>query len=196
MNLVPYNELRNSVRNGDLLLWRATTIPGRIICLGTSLRHRQRIRHSHASMAAWGANGRLYNLEMIQWYGGRHVWLSGQVDKFPRSCEVWRPIAPRYDGYGAVQQMLWLMGQHYGWANFIHLAVRTMFPHIILPKPKNSIDPDQPLVCSSAYSWAARTGGQVSPCPNKSDIDITPADLALSGFAHYLATPISSRRMP
>jgi len=190
MHRVQYDQLRGVVFNGDMLLWRPVNLAGRVIALGTSLRYRKRIVHSHASMAAWGANGRLYSLELIQWHGGRHLHLSDELKRYPYSCEVWKPEDKSFCREGAVRQMLWLMGQHYGWRNFLHITVRMLFPHFLLPTPKNSDDPDQPLVCSSAYSWAARTGGGVAPCPQLQDHDVSPADLALSKFAKYYATPV------
>ncbi len=189
MTLVKYDDLRSDIRNGDLLLWRPTSLLGRAICLGTSIGKWRWVRHSHASMAARGPNGRVYALEMMQWVGGRHHPLSEQVRRYPLSCEVWRPVSPDFDGDGAVRHMLWLMGQHYGWRSFARIAVRNLLPHMILPKRMNSDDPDQSLVCSGAYAWAAARGGGVPPLPNKLDIEISPADLALSGFARYLATP-------
>lgn len=189
-NYLPYDELRSIAKDGDLLLWRPASLVGRAICLGTSIGKRQWIRYSHASMVAWGPNGRLYNLEMIQRYGGRHRPLSLDVAKYPKSCELWKPVNDGYDGEGAARRMLWLLGQHYGWLDFVHVGLRSLFPRMLLPKWENSPDPDQPLVCSSSFAWAARTGGGVEPCPGKNDADISPADLATSGFASYYGTPV------
>lgn len=183
MNLVAYQDLRQIVRNGDLLLWRARTLSGRVIQLFTG-------GYSHASMAAWARHGRLYTLEMLQGRGGRHIPLSDYLHDYPQDCQIWRPVSPAFDGDGAVLQMLWLMGQYYGWRNFLHIAARILAPKLAFQSPPNSHDPDQALVCSSAYAWAARTGGGVAPCPDTPDADITPADLAASGFAQYLATPV------
>lgn len=190
LNLVPYDELRSLVLDGDLLLWRPVNIPGRLFCLISSIYHRQWTRHSHASMAAWAPNRRLYNLEMIQWVGGRHIPLSLQVAHYPQSCEIWRPLSDKFDGERAVHHMLWLMGQHYGWCDLLRIATTHSLPKLFQHRPVNSDDPDEPRVCSSAYAWAARTGGGIDPCPAKPDRFVTPADLALSGFAKYLATPI------
>ncbi len=187
--LVLYQDLRETVRDGDLLLWRPTSLPGRMIRLGSSLVRWKWIPYSHASMAAWGQNGRLYNLEQIQWLGSQHKPLSKLLARYPGSCEIWRPVDPSFDGQGAVRQMLWLMGQHYGWSTFPRIILRTTFPGLLAPA-ENSDDPDQPLVCSSAYSFAARTGGGIAPCPQKPDVEVSPADLALSGFARYHATPV------
>ena len=187
--LMPYDEMRGLVRSGDLLLWRPTSLVGKIICLGTSIGTRRWVRHSHASMAAWGMNQRLYHLEMLQGKGGRHVPLSRHVAKYPRSCEVWRPVNPSFDGEGAVRAMLWLMGQHYGWSDFAKIVLRNLLPHFVLPLPANTDDPDEPRVCSTSYAWAARIGGGVAPLPDQPDLVISPADLAQSGFASYLATP-------
>lgn len=179
----PYEQFRDEIRDGDLLLWRPTSLLGRAICLATWA------DYSHASMAAWNDNGRLYNLEMVQWQGGRHVLLSHQLAKWPGSCEVWRPRSDFFDGHGAVKQMMWLLGQHYGWSDFARITTRLFFPRIVLPKAVDSDDPDVPRVCSAAYCFAARTGGGFAPCPGKPDLEVSPADLAKSQFASYIGTP-------
>jgi hypothetical protein len=191
--LVPYEELRPQIRDGDWLLWHPTSLIGRGIALGTSIRQRRWIRYSHASLAGWyhcGTIHRLYNLEMLQHKGGRRVPLSIQVAQYPRSCEVWRPLDPNYNGRMVIEQMKWLLNQPYGWSDFLRLTIRQLCPHAVLPLAVNSDDPDQPLVCSASVSWSVRTGDMKSPCPDKADKDVSPADLFLSGFARYLATPV------
>lgn len=188
-NLVPYEDFRSLVRDGDLLLWHPVSLAGKAICLGSSIKHRTWVRYSHASMAAFAKNGRLYSLEMVQWRGGRHQPLSRDVGKYPGSCELWKPVSQDYDGLGAVHQMMWLLGQSYGWMDFLHIFLRGVFPHVLLPKWPNSDDPDQPLVCSSSFHWAARTGGRVTCC-YKPDAEVSPADLSLSPAFRYIATPV------
>ena len=176
-----YDEVRGDVHDGDLLLWRPVNAIGRLIAGATGT------HISHASMAAW-RGGRLYNLEMIQWAGGQHQPLSTQVAKWPHSCEVWRPQSDQFNGKGAVEAMLWLMGQRYGWGDFCRISVRTLLPKALIPQAIDSFDPDVPRVCSSSYAWAARTGGNETCCPGKPDLDVSPGDLVKSTFARYLFT--------
>jgi hypothetical protein len=180
---LPYESLRSLVRDGDLLLWKPVGLPGRIIAWGT------RSCYSHASMAAW-RHGRLWNLEMVQWRGGQHVHLSQQIARYPGSCAVWRPRNLAFDGVGAVHEMLWLMGQNYGWWDLARIAVRNVLPHCVLPQAVDSDDPEVPRVCSASYHWAARIGGGIAPCPGKADLDVSPRDLYAGGFADYLGTPV------
>jgi len=187
-NLVSYADLRNTVQPGDLLLWHPSSLVGYAICLGQTISTRRFARYCHASMAAWN-HDRLYNLEMTGWYGGRHIPLSRLLKKHPGKCEIWRPKDPLFNGSGAVNQMLWLCGQHYSYLLLMRVAVRQFVPAKILPRIRNRNDPDQPLICSAAYAFAARTGGHIAPCENKFDREVSPQDLALSGFAEYLATP-------
>ena len=183
---LPYDRLRTFVRNGDLLLWHPSSIAGKVIAWAT------RAPYSHASMAAWHGN-RLFNVEMVQWKGGRRVHLSEQLKKFPKACEVWRPNGPCFDGDGAVHEMLWLVGQEYGWSDLARIAVHTVLPKFALPKAVDSDDPDVPRVCSASYHWAARIGGRITPCPGTPDLDVSPAMLAASGFASYIGTPVLSQ---
>jgi hypothetical protein len=142
-------------------------------------------------MAAFAENRRLYSLEMMQFVGGRHVTLSSEVAKYRGSCELWRAKpGTSYNGTAATHQMLWLMGQHYGWCDFFRIAVRVLFPRVVLPSAVDNDDPDDPRVCSGAVAWAIRTGGGVDVCPTLPDDDTSPADIAQCGAFEYVCTPV------
>jgi hypothetical protein len=139
-------------------------------------------------MAGFDPQGRLRNVEMVQWAGGRRPYLSDQIRQFPGSCEVWRPRPIEYDGHGALVAMLWLVGQPYGWTDFARVAVRHVFPRIVLPKAVNSDCPDEPRVCSASVAWAIRVSNGIEPVPGVPDLDVSPGDLAASGFLAYQFT--------
>lgn len=176
-----YPQARRYIHNGDVLLWRPSSLLGRLICLGT------RARYSHASLAGWWGDV-LLNIEMVQWQGGQIVRLSQQVARWPGLCDVFRPQR-QYSGRGAVERMVKLVGQRYGWADFWHLFVRrySPIPHAALP---NSDDPDQPRVCSAAVAWALRTGGCLSAARRRKIVDseTTPGGLLRWPWLKYVCT--------
>lgn len=185
--LIGYDAARERILDGDVLLWRPTSLMGRAIRFGSKQ------QYSHASMAGWcrpaGNGARLRNIEMTQWYGGRSRPLSEQVALYPGKIDVWRPNDP-YDGAGAVKQMLWLCGQHYGWSDFAAMTVRIVLPNIALPTPIDCDDPDIARVCSPSVSYAARTGGGRKPRAGLPDLWTKPGDLAHPEFATYQFTLI------
>ena len=180
---VLYAAVRDEIRDGDWLLWRPCSWAGRLICWGS------RQPYSHASLAGWSRDGRLRNVEMVQWHGGRTVLLSQQLRRWPGSCDVYRPLPP-YDGPGALEQMLWLCGQHYGWSDFARITCRKLLPRLALQPARNSLDPGQPRVCSASVCFAARTGGELEALRYRLDLETTPGDLASPELAKYLVTPV------
>lgn len=178
-----YEEARDCVKAGDVLLWRPTSWFGWFIALGT------RTPYSHAGLAAWHGN-RLYALEMLQGTGGRHEALSKQIALFPGRCEVWRPTSPSYNGEGAASEFMWILGARYGWSDFMQMTVllfsKWLHERLYNP-PFNSDDPDIPRVCSSGVHWGCRTGGGVA-LTDKPDLLVSPGDLAKSSGLAYQFT--------
>jgi hypothetical protein len=176
-----YAAVRDDIFDGDLLLWLPTTLAGRLICWGS----RQPL--SHSSMAGRGPDGRLRNVEMVQWRGGVTEPLADQIARYPGACQVWRPIDPKYNGRRALEAMLWVLGQPYGWLDLARIALRKVFPRISLPRAVNSNSPSVIRVCSACTTFALRIGGVIA-CPGKADVEVSPGDQAASGFARYRFT--------
>ena len=180
-----YAKARSSICSGDVLLWRPTTLMGRLIARGT------KAVYSHASMAGWEPNGRmnpnrrLRNVELAQFHGGRHLPLSGFVERYPGLIDVYRPTEP-YDGDRALEWILWLCSQDYGWADFALMVVLRGF-RWKLPTPADSPDPDLPRVCSAGVAWAIHYGGGRKVDSQKSDFLIFPGELA-DPFSRYQCT--------
>jgi hypothetical protein len=176
--LVPYREAVLEIRDGDILLWRATSLVGRAIA------RRTKSKYSHAAMARF-MRGRLWTIEMLQWYGGRADHLESQVRRWPGACDVFRPY-PIYNGDCAAWEMDRLVGQDYGWADFAYITF-----HRLGLDPRhipNSDEPEQPRVCSAGVAWAARTGGRRIVRGDRTDMEIVPGDLADEDFSRYLLT--------
>ncbi len=151
-------------------------------CLGGS-------EYTHAAMAAWW-NGRLMCLETIQGRGGRAVLLSRLVVQNPGRIDVYRANANRrrFDRAGAVNAMIEITGQRYGWWSLwktalVHLPVVRLLVRADTDDRANGSLP----FCSQAISRACRAGG-VDPVPNLADRSTEPGDLARSVFFSYRFT--------
>jgi hypothetical protein len=176
---VRFQDAKEEIVDGDVLLWRPTSLLGRGIAWGTgSIR-------SHASMAGWWYDT-LENVEMLQFAGGRVADLQHEVTRWPGSCDVYRPLPP-YNGFGALQQMKRLISQDYGWLDFLYIVLHRYLRLPTIPL-RNSDDPEEPRVCSAADAWAVRTGGGKLVDERACDAEIVPGDLADEEFSRYVLT--------
>ena len=181
---VRFADATSEILDGDVLLWRPTLLLGRLIAWKTGS------IYSHASMAVW-QRGSLMNVEMVQWAGGRQLRLQPQVLRWPGSCNVYRPRPP-YDKEAACAKMVELCGQEYGWRDFAAIVA-----HRYLRMPvvglKNTLDADEPRVCSASDAWAIRAGGRKLVYPGRDvlDSEIVPGDLADDGFSRYVLTLVA-----
>jgi len=182
LNLVRYRDVRNRIRDGDLLLFRSR---GLIAACGRGV-------HSHAAKAAWWGDD-LFCLE-VQWSGGRAVMLSGQVRRRPGRCDVFEVNPdnrwPHYDRAAATRFMRRLCGCRYGYvglagAALLHLPVVRYF---VRAETDDKAITRRPPFCSHACAMADRIGGRVDPVENLADRLTEPADLARSPFYRYRFT--------
>jgi hypothetical protein len=182
--LVRYPSVRHYIRDGDLLLFRRRR--GIIAVAG-------RGEHCHAAKAAWWGSD-LFCLEVLQWFGGRAVTLSSQVEIWPEGIDVYQANPdnrwPRYDRQGVVRFMRRLCGCQYGYAALfgaalLHLPVIRWF---LRPDFTDEAAEGHPPFCSQACSMADRLGGGVDPVEHLPDRLTEPADLARSPFYRYRFT--------
>jgi len=181
--LLRYAEVRDQIRDADLLLYRRR---GLISIAG-------RGEHSHAAKAAWW-NGDLFCLEVRGLVGGRAVALSSQVKRHPGRIDVYETNPdnrwPEYDRAGATRFMRRLAGSDYGWGNLIGAALLHL-PWIRLCVRANTDDEAvsrRPPFCSQAMAMADRVGGGVDPVKHLTDRLTEPCDLARSPFYRYRFT--------
>jgi hypothetical protein len=162
---IRYQQVRKLILNGDLLLWRPTSLVGRCIARGT------RAKYSHAALAGWWGDC-LMSLEFLQWRGGSAVTLSSLVAAYPGKCHVYRlPGRTPDDRNRAVSRMARRMGSPYGWRDFAKLAAARLFGYEVESDSDTQagrIADSAPLVCSSAVAAAWEL----------SDLLLAPADLA------------------
>lgn len=177
-----YADVREEIRDGDLLLFRRR---GLIAAVGRGI-------HSHAGKAAWWGDD-LFLLETLHAAGGRAVTLSSQIERWPGRWD-WYSVNPdnrwpRYDRAGSTRRMKRLCGGEYGYRALFYAAL------IHLPLIRRCIDPRRestavgyPPFCSHACALADRLGGGVDPVPQLADRLTEPADLARSPFYEYRGT--------
>ena len=188
--LVSLAEAQDSIRDGDLLLWRRR---GLISIAG-------RGPYSHAAKAAWwygrGWLGRaLFCLEIREWIGGRAVPLESCVNRAPGRIDVFATNPDNrwlsYRRWDAVGYMRTLCGKDYGWWNLwrcaaLHLpVVRWLVRAETDDEAENG---NHPPFCSQAVAMADRIGGGVDPVPQLADRLTEPGDLARSPFYEYRFT--------
>lgn len=160
--LLSYSQARPRIRSGDLLLWRPTSLMGRIICSLT------RQPYAHVGLAGWigephdGPNSVLMAYEFLQWYGGVAVTLSSQVQRWPGKCDVFRFIGPEmHHNRRAMLRMARRTGNSYGWRNFWRVGFRRWFRFwtgldalVGMDTTDGRVDESTPLVCSEAVAAA------------------------------------------
>lgn len=180
---VRYAEVRNQIRDGDLLLFRSR---GAIAVAGRGV-------HVHAAKAAWWDED-LFCLETRWLLGARAVTLSSQVARYPGRIDVFEVNPdrrwPTYNRRGAIRYLRRLAGQPYGYGGLLRAALR----HVPLVRwwvPQELNDQAvsrRPPFCSQACVMADRLGGGVDPVPQLADRLTEPADLARSPFYRYRFT--------
>lgn len=183
-NVQPFKFVRETIRDGDLLLFRRRSI---ISIAG-------RGEYSHAAMAGWWGD-ELMCLEMRELLGGRAVTLASQVrDRPRRTIDVYRPNLTRPQARAAMHAMRTKVGNPYDYGGILraaclHLPVLRIFNQPDLRDDGDEThDPRRPEFCSAACANAYRQGAQVDPVPNLADNFTEPMDLARSAFFRYQVT--------
>jgi len=177
-----YRAVRDSIRDGDLLLWRPSGLFGRVICAGSGS------QHSHAGIAGWitlpDGTRRLMSLETIEGQGGVIRPLSELVAKWPGRIDVYRANPgnrwPEFNRSATVTAFFDnVIGKEYGkWAAF-KAALRKMFVLRLFLRPKYGDDQGAgyPPFCSGAVARWTREGGGVDPVPGLADDSTWPGPL-------------------
>ena len=187
---IPYTEARQWIRNADLLLWRPSTLLGRMIAgLGRSV-------HCHAAKAHWVPSICDWEIvETIEGTGGRTRPLRQCVEEAPGLID-WYATNPgnRFSEFCRNDSIDWSVdnvpGRPYGRRSF--LAMTATYIPIVRVFWRRSHDDLAPLagnpVCSSACAMADRVGGGVDPVPGLADAWVEPGDLERSHLYQYRGT--------
>ena len=157
-------------QNGDILLFRPTSIMGWIAALFTWS------RYSHAAMIEM-IDGVTYCLEVREFLGGRKIELEKYLEESPTEIEIWRLKEIPYRNFGnhVTAWMREFVGVKYGWHHVIMAIVLRGVRAYGCECSKH------PPFCSEAVSRAYRCAG-VDLRPDIADRFTLPGDLAKSPY--------------
>lgn len=192
--VVPYEQARPAVQDGDVLLFQAKG------AVAAAIRWAGRSRYSHVGVAVW-IRGRLMVAESRELRGCRVVPLSNAVGS--NVVDLYQvPGATRDQREAVVQTALERLGHPYGWATIVRMAWTHLplslgivarwlrrFPLLRwLPEGRTYSEDDKlpvgtHLVCSAYVATCWRAAG-LDLVPNLADSSTEPGDLARS--AHLL----------
>ena len=191
MNLVPYHEALDQIKEADVLLFRGEGLISWLIKrYGSGV-------HSHAAMAHWDDDN-LQCVEFREFKGGRAVSLKSQVETHPDNIDVFRvadSIFFENEKYYLTEEISNkvtdvihdITGLPYGWKNFWKLGKHYLpFCRLAEQNIKDD-DPTTIFECSTAVVYAYRMA-YIDPVPYLAVSAVTPADLARSSVFQYKFT--------
>jgi hypothetical protein len=172
-----YPEIRDQIRDGDIVLFRGTSWFSRLLRWG------MRSPYSHSGVLAWW-NGRLMLLEAVP-QGVLASRMSWVVNHYSGSCELWT-ARDEHDGRLARDEVIraaqLLIGRRYSKFKLIRNARRILFGRGKVEERDPEADPDD-FVCSEFVSRVWRAGG-VDLYEDTPDVYTKPSDIARSPTLH------------
>jgi hypothetical protein len=186
------SEVNRSLRQGDLLLWKASGNPASFL-IGVF----GRAGISHAAQVK-GRPNQWQLQEVVQWHGGQVRPLDEAIRQEPGRILWYAANAgnrwPQWSPTLAVRKFDRLIGCRYGWWNLLRVGLlhfpllRSLMSCLLIRQATDDKAGEGPApFCSQAVAIAARAGG-VDPVPHLADDCTEPADLARSLFYEYQAT--------
>ena len=200
MNPIKYDQAKELIKEGDILLFRGSGTIGFLIKRYTGG------VHSHVALAHKDG----YVLECVEFrefMGGRSVSLKSQVDSSPLNIDVFRPVKSiSYEEMDAegntklieknyteetasamTEDIIRWTGQPYGWSNIWKMFLRFIPGARLFQQNINDDEVAKAKVCSTAVTVALRRNF-MDPVPYLADDRVSPADLARSPILQYLFT--------
>ena len=206
-NIISYQEIRNHINEGDVLLFRGKGTISRFISAPSET------TYSHVGIASWingNSNtdaGLLECVEFREGKGGRSINLSHAVKSQPNQIDVYRPSSrfekiafyngPKtaksqwieFDGKKVTHTMRKMTGLPYGWKRIWWMAKHKLaIIRFFVDKSKLMHDELQDIiypVCSTATSYSFNVHGY-DLIRNRSDEATEPGDIAKSALLNYL----------
>ncbi len=166
-----YDEVRDSILNGDVLMYRGKSLISRLICWFT------RSRYSHAGLAVWW-NERLMVMEAIG-NGVVVTPLSNNVAAYDGRVEWFTSVdeISANDRITMVQFAQQELGKEYDTWKLIQFALMLIFGGSV--EKRDKLRRSRKLVCSYYVAQAYNSIGRDLK-PNVSDRFMTPDDIANS----------------
>ena len=200
MNPIKYDQAKELIKEGDILLFRGSGVIGFLIKRYTGG------VHSHVALAHKDGDV-LECVEFREFMGGRSVSLKSQVDSSPLNIDVFRPVKSiSYEEMDAegntklieknyteetasamTEDIIRWTGQPYGWSNIWKMFLRFIPGARLFQQNINDDEVAKAKVCSTAVTVALRRNF-MDPVPYLADDRVSPADLARSPILQYLFT--------
>ena len=200
MNPIKYDQAKELIQEGDILLFRGSGAIGFLIKRYTGG------VHSHVAIAHKDGDV-LECVEFREFMGGRSVSLKSQVDNSPLNIDVFRPVKSiSYEEMDAegntklieknyteetasamTEDIIKWTGQPYGWSNIWKMFLRFIPGTRLFQQNINDDEVAKAKVCSTAVTVALRRNF-MDPVPYLADDRVSPADLARSPILQYLFT--------
>tara|TARA_A100001515_G_scaffold144387_2_gene148280 strand:- start:293 stop:907 length:615 start_codon:yes stop_codon:yes gene_type:complete len=200
MNPIKYDQAKELIKEGDILLFRGSGTIGFLIKRYTGG------VHSHVALAHKDGDV-LECVEFREFMGGRSVSLKSQVDNSPLNIDVFRPVKSiAYEEMDAegntklieknyteetasamTEDIIRWTGQPYGWSNIWKMFLRFIPGARLFQQNINDDEVAKAKVCSTAVTVALRRNF-MDPVPYLADDRVSPADLARSPILQYLFT--------
>jgi len=200
MNPIKYDQAKELIKEGDILLFRGSGAIGFLIKRYTGG------LHSHVALAHKDGDI-LECVEFREFMGGRSVSLKSQVDSSPLNIDVFRPVKSiSYEEMDAegntklieknyteetasamTEDIIRWTGQPYGWSNIWKMFLRFIPGARLFQQNINDDEVAKAKVCSTAVTVALRRNF-MDPVPYLADDRVSPADLARSPILQYLFT--------
>ena len=117
---LPYAEYREQALNADILLWRPTSMWGRVIAAGT------RGPWCHAAAVRWstGTRRRLMSMQYREGVGSYETPTRDEVAKWPGKCDVFRvPDLSDERRQGIADRLFDNLGGDYSWKSIWLIAM-------------------------------------------------------------------------
>lgn len=193
--LVEYSKARRQIRDGDLLLWRPTSVWGWLIARLSGSEHCHAAKAARVSVSA--TRSVLVSIETAEGKGGTAQPLSEQVERYPGKIDVYETnpdgIWQHYDRAASVEWS-WrhVPGRPYGMRSLLWLACSYVIGLRVFVRPDADDESNgtKPPHCSGACSMADRIAGGVDPVPGRADLATSPGDLERSPFYRFRFTLI------
>lgn len=171
IDILPYEGVRSSIRNGDVFMYRGRNLPSRLIQWAT------RSRYSHAGLAAWW-NGRLMVLEAV----GKGVVvtpLSANVRRYHGDVEWFTCVEdiPESDRRRMIEFAQQDLGKEYARWKAIKLGLRILFQKG--EKQRDELRRARQLFCSQYVAQVYNSVGKDLK-RGVTDRFMSPADVASS----------------
>ncbi len=184
-----YSQVRDQIRDADLLLWLPTSLHGRAICGASDG------QHSHASLTCWvtlsSGSRRLLCVDTEEGRGGGVAPLSAMIAKYPGKIDVFQANSgnrwPEYDPLRSkLAEAFWdeITPQWYGtWTAARMVLTRlALLRFLIQPNHDDQHISARPPVCSSAIARLTRQVTGIDTVSGLADNSTWPVHLERSLF--------------